>query len=115
MDANILAAIISAAGSAAVAITALVLNHRGFAAVDSRFASLDSRFASLDSRFASLDSRMTTLENRMTTMETRLDNRMTTMENRLDRRLETIGADLKEFFRVLAEHDKRTQRLEDKQ
>jgi hypothetical protein len=94
MDAIILAAIISAAGSTAVAITALILNHRGFATIENRINSLD---------------------NRMSALETRIDSRITTMENRLDRRLEAIEADLKEFFRVQTEHDKRIQRLEDKQ
>jgi hypothetical protein len=97
MDANILAAIISAAGSAAVAITALILNHRGFAAVDSRFSTIENRISDLGNR------------------QTAIENRMTAMENRLDRRLENIEAGLKEFFRVLAEHDKRIQRFKDKQ
>jgi hypothetical protein len=81
MDPNSLAAIISATSSAAVAITALILNQRGFAAIDSRFASLESRIASMEARF--------------------------------DRRFEAIEADLKEFFKVQAEHDKGIQRLED--
>jgi len=82
MNPDILAAIISAASSAAVAITALILNQRGF----------------------------TTIENRFTALE----GRITAMEARFDRRFEAIESDLKEFFK-LAEHDKRIQRLEDKQ
>jgi len=68
-------AIISAASSAAVAITALVLNQRGF----------------------------TSIENRMTALE----GRMTALKNRMH-------DGLKEFFKVLTEHDKRIQRLKDR-
>jgi hypothetical protein len=75
MNPDFLAAIISAASSAAVAITALVLNQRGF----------------------------TSIENRMTALE----GRMTAFENRMH-------DDLKEFFKLLTEHDKRIQRLEDR-
>ena len=75
MDTNVLTAIISASASAAVAITALILNSRGF---------------------ASLENRMIALENRMTAMETR------------------IHSDLQEFYRILTDHDRRIQRLEDK-
>ena len=82
MDTNVLTAIISASASAAVAITALILNSRGF--------------ASLENRFTSLENRMIALENRMTAMETR------------------IHSDLQEFYRILTDHDRRIQRLEDK-
>ena len=34
--------------------------------------------------------------------------------NSLERRIETIEKDLKEFFRLMAEYDKRLTRLEDK-
>ena len=51
MDTNVFTAIISASASAAVAITALILNSRGF---------------------TSLENRMVALENRMTAMETRI-------------------------------------------
>ena len=82
MEANVLTAIISASASAAVAITALILNSRGFASVESRFASLENRFTSLE-------------------------NRMIALENR-------IRTDLQEFYRILTDHDRRIQRLEDK-
>ena len=67
--------------AAAVAITALILNSRGFASVESRFASLENRFTSLE-------------------------NRMIALENR-------IRTDLQEFYRILTDHDRRIQRLED--
>lgn len=50
------------------------------------------------------------IENRLGALE----NRMSGIEARLDRRLDAIRADLKEFYRILTEHDKRIQRLEDK-
>lgn len=53
--------------------------------------------------FGSIESRLAALENRMSAIEARLD-----------RRLDAIQADLKEFYRILTEHDKRIQRLEDK-
>jgi len=42
-----------------------------------------------------------------------MDNRFTACENRTDRRLDGIETDLKEFIRILGDHDKRIQRLED--
>jgi len=89
---TITVALISAGGSVLVAITALILSYRGFASIDSRFASIDSRFASIDARFDSVDGRFASIE----------------------RRLDAIQADLKEFYRLLADHDKRLSKLEDK-
>ena len=80
MSDTVIVALISAGASALVAVTALILNYRGFASIDARFASVE--------------------------------NRITNLENRIDRRLEAIQADLKEFYRLLAEHDKRISRLE---
>lgn len=62
MNDPVVVALISASGSVAVAVTALILNYRLF--------------------------------------------------NSLERRIEIIQADLKQFFRDLAEHDKRIARLE---
>lgn len=64
MSDTIAVAAISAAGSVAVAVTALILNFRLF--------------------------------------------------NSLERRIEVIEADLKQFFKDLAEHDKRISKLEDR-
>jgi hypothetical protein len=93
MTGTVIVALISAGSSVLVAITALALNYRGFAVIDARFAALEN---SVNGRFASLE------------------NRITTFENRIDRRLDAMQADMKEF-RLLAEHDKRISRLEDKQ
>jgi hypothetical protein len=43
-------ALISSGGSALVAMTALVLNYRGFASIDGRFNSLEARMTSFESR-----------------------------------------------------------------
>lgn len=103
MDSNVLIAIITTAGSALVAITALILVYRGFASIDSGFSSMDARFSSMDVRFSSLDARFSSLTSS-------IDARFASVE----RRLEAIQADLKESYRILADHDKRISRLEDK-
>jgi len=64
MSDTVTVALISAGGSVAVAVTALVLNFRLF--------------------------------------------------NSLERRIELIESDLKQFFRDLADHDKRVSKIEDK-
>jgi len=43
--------LITAGASTLVAITALVLNYRGFASIDSRLASMEARFTAMESRF----------------------------------------------------------------
>ena len=79
MDPNLTAAIVSASGTALVAVVALILNSK--------------RFGDRGKRFDDMGTRM----------------------DRIERRLEIIKSDLKEFFRTLAQLDKRVQRLEDKQ
>jgi len=90
MSDTVAVALISAGASVLVSITALVLNYRGFASIDARFASLE---VSINARFAAVESRFASIE----------------------RRLDSMHADLKEFYRLLAEHDKRISRLEEKQ
>ena len=75
MSDTVTVALISAGSSMLVAVTALILNYRGFASMDARFLAL---------------------------------------ENRMDRRLEAIEADLKEFYRMRADLDKRISRLEER-
>lgn len=51
-----------------------------------------------------------------TLLDKRIDDLRSDTNHRIDdtnRRLERIESDLKEFFKVQAEHDKRIQRLED--
>jgi hypothetical protein len=50
MDNNVLVALISSSGSVLIAVTALVLNYRGFAAIDARFGSLETRMSAFESR-----------------------------------------------------------------
>jgi flagellar capping protein FliD len=73
VDNTVLTALISTSGAALVAITALLLNYRGFAAIDSRLASLDSRVNSLESRvdmrFNSMQADMKDLNKAMTALE----------------------------------------------
>jgi hypothetical protein len=70
MDNNIATALISGGGSVLVAITALILNYRGFASLDARLTSLDSR----------VDGRFGLLEARMDKFETRVDSRFNSMQ-----------------------------------
>jgi hypothetical protein len=80
MDSNIATALIGSGGSVLVAVTALILNYRGFASLDGRFTSLDARFSSLDARFTSLDGRFSLLEARMDKFEARVDARLNAMQ-----------------------------------
>jgi hypothetical protein len=66
MDSNIATALISAGGSVLVAITALLLNYRGFASLDARLTSLEAR---VDARFNSIQSDMRDLNRAMTALE----------------------------------------------
>ena len=93
MSDTVVVALITAATSALVSITALVLNYRGFASIGARFASLES---SVSGRFAALESSM--------------NSRFASVEQRLN----IMQTDLKEFYKVQADHDKRISRLEDK-
>jgi predicted nucleic acid-binding Zn-ribbon protein len=58
-----------ACSSGLVAITALLLNYRGFAAIDSRSASIDNRFASIERRLDMMQSDMKDLNKTMTALE----------------------------------------------
>ncbi len=70
MNSNVLAAIISASSSVIVAVTALLLNHRGFSDLRSemnhRFGEMRSemnhRFDAVDKRFDRLEERVRTIE-----------------------------------------------------
>ena len=107
MSDTVIVALISAGSSALVAVVALILNYRGFAAIDARFAALE---ASINSRFASVDARFASIDARFASFEASVERRFASIERRLD----AMQADLKEFYRILADHDKRISRLEDK-
>ena len=84
---------ITSSGSILVAVVALVLNHRGFADLRSE---MNARFGAfektVDSRFAAIDQRLT----------------------RIEHRLDVLESDLKEFNKVLAQHDTHIARLKEK-
>ena len=66
MDNTVLVALISSGGSVLIAITALLLNYRGFASIDARILSLESR---VDARFNILQGDMKDLNKAMTALE----------------------------------------------
>ncbi|MBV8732787.1 MAG: hypothetical protein JO336_23495 [Acidobacteriia bacterium] len=92
MSETVIVALISAGAAVLTSVTALILNYRGFATIDSRISSLES----------TMNARMNTL-----------DNRVTSFENRVDQRLGEMQADLKEFYKELARHDTDIARLKD--
>jgi len=66
MDNTVIVALIGSSGSVLVAITALILNYRGFASLDARMTSLESR---VDGRFNSMQADMKDLNKTMTALE----------------------------------------------
>jgi hypothetical protein len=66
MDNTVIVALISSGGSVLVAITALILNYRGFASIDARMLALESR---VDARFNLMQSDMRDLNKSMTALE----------------------------------------------
>ncbi len=66
MDNTVIVALIGSGGSVLVAITALVLNYRGFASIDARMLSLETR---VDARFNLMQSDMKDLNKTMTALE----------------------------------------------
>jgi hypothetical protein len=80
MDNTIAVALISAGGSVLVAVTALVLNYRGFSAIDSRFGSIDGRFGSLEGRLLAFEARIDARFNLMQADMQNLNKAMTALE-----------------------------------
>lgn len=66
MDNNVPIALIGASSSGLVAITALLLNYRGFASLDARMLSLESR---VDARLNMMQTDMKDLNKTMTALE----------------------------------------------
>jgi hypothetical protein len=66
MDNTVIVALIGSSGSVLVAITALVLNYRGFASIDARMLALESR---VDSRLSLMQNDMKDLNKTMTALE----------------------------------------------
>jgi hypothetical protein len=90
MNPNVLTAAISAGAAMVTAIVALIVNSKGFGLLDRR-----------------IDDQSRRIDDLRTDTSRRFDE--------TDRRFDRIEADLKEFFKVQAEHEGRIQRLEDSQ
>jgi TolA-binding protein len=99
MNADATAAITSASAAVLTAIVALLLNHRAFGILDKR----------IDDTNTNLGRRIDDTNRRIDDTNRRIDD----TKAEILRHLERIESDQKEFFKVLAEHDKRIQRLED--
>jgi hypothetical protein len=69
MDNTIIVALITSGSSVLIAVTALLLNYRGFAAIDGRFSSIDARFSSIERRLDMMQSDMKDLNKTMTALE----------------------------------------------
>jgi hypothetical protein len=85
---DILVAIISAASSAAVAITALVLNQRGFTTIENRITDLSTRMNNLDNR---LSQDIRDLRNEVHEEIKLLTGKVVEIDNRLSRIEDRIG------------------------
>ncbi len=90
MDSNVFTALIGAGSSVLVAVTALVLNYRGFSSIDARFASLE---ASINSRFSSIDNRFGSIDNRFGSLERRLDMLQSDMKD-LNKAMSAVEVDV---------------------
>lgn len=74
MNSDVLVAIISASSSVIVAVTALVLNHRGFADLRSEMNHrFDDMRSEMNHRFDAVDKRFDLLEERVRKLEDRLE------------------------------------------
>jgi hypothetical protein len=62
MSETVIVALITTGGSVLVAITALLLNYRGFASIDSRLLAMDQRIHDLTGAVNELDKRLTRVE-----------------------------------------------------
>jgi predicted nucleic acid-binding Zn-ribbon protein len=99
---DLLAAIISAASSAGVAITALILNQRGFTTIENRITDLSNRLTNTDNRIegtrAEIHAEMRDLRDEMRNLraEVREDiklliGKVVEIDNRLGRIEDRIG------------------------
>jgi septal ring factor EnvC (AmiA/AmiB activator) len=118
MNPNVLTAAISAGAAVLTAVIALLLNHRTFAMLDNRISDTNRR---IDDTSSSIGRR---LDDTNTGIGRRLDDTNTGIGRRLDdqnKRLDTMSqdlremrTDLKQFFQIQADLDKRLGRIEDK-
>jgi hypothetical protein len=73
VDNTVIIALITSSSSVLVAITALLLNYRGFTAIDGRMAAMEARMAGMEARMSSMENRIGSLDGRLTSIENRLD------------------------------------------
>lgn len=66
MDNTVIVALISSGGSVLIAVTALILNYRGFSSLDTRMLSLETR---VDARLNLMQSDMKDLNKAMSALE----------------------------------------------
>ncbi len=62
MTDTVIVALVAASGSVLVAVTALLLNYRGFASIDGRLLAVDQRMHDLTGAVNELDKRLTRVE-----------------------------------------------------
>jgi septal ring factor EnvC (AmiA/AmiB activator) len=125
MNPNVLTAAISAGAAVLTAVIALVLNHRTFAMLDNRIGDTNRRIDDTSSSIGRrLDDTNRRIDDTSTGIGRRLDDTNTGIGRRLDdqnKRLDTVSqdlremrTDLKQFFQIQADLDKRLGRIEDK-
>jgi hypothetical protein len=83
MNPDVLVAIISAASSAAVAITALILNQRGFTTIENRITSIDNRLNRMEDKYERLRSEVHEDIKLLTGKLIEMDNRLGRIEDRI--------------------------------
>lgn len=72
MSDSVIVAMITAASAVATAITALLLNYRGFSSLENRMAGIEQRISGLDQRVYDLTGAVNELDKRLTKVEIKL-------------------------------------------
>ena len=67
MDTPTINTLIGAGGSVIVAVTALLLNYRGFVAIDNRMSGLEARMTAFDNR---IDARLNLMQSSVSSLQT---------------------------------------------
>jgi peptidoglycan hydrolase CwlO-like protein len=73
MSDTVIVAIITAGSAVLTAVTALLLNYRGFSSLENRMAAIEGRISSLDQRIYDLTGAVNELDKRITKVEIKLD------------------------------------------
>jgi septal ring factor EnvC (AmiA/AmiB activator) len=114
MNPNVLTAAISAGAAVLTAVIALVLNHRTFAMLDNRISDTNRR---IDDTSSSIGRRLDDTNRRIDDTSTGIGRRLDDQNKRFDtmsQDLREMRTDLKQFFQIQADLDKRLGRIEDK-